>query len=136
VSSDLSSGGGDYHFTRIRKKASATGSGIYWNPRVLRRMDAITFESDQFGRTTPGHLEKNRYGQSVADFARVSSSSGNETNFKGMSIFDQVDRVVLTSESEVKSAVAWMRSKGYKTWPDGRPLEDVILSKAAHAAKL
>jgi SPP1 gp7 family putative phage head morphogenesis protein len=137
VSSDLKTGGGDYHFTRIRRKASATGSGIYWRPQVLQRMDAITYDSDQFGRTTPGHIEANRKGQAVSDFASVAASSGNETIFKGgMSIFDQVDRIVLSSPSEVTSAIAWMRANGYKAWPDGRALEEVILSKEAHAARL
>jgi len=136
VSSDLSSGGGDYHFTRIKRRQYQDGTGVYWKARVLRRMDAITYDSDQFGRTTAGHIEANRLGQKVEDFRRVTNSSGNETIFKGgLSIFDDLDRIVLSSETEVKQAIAWMRDRGYSTWPDGRKLEEVIITKAKHRAK-
>lgn len=136
VASDLASGGGDYHFTRIRSRAAQGGTGVYWKASVLRRMDAITYDSDQFGRTTPGHVEQYRQGQNVDSFKAVARSSGNETIFKGgLSIFDDLDRIVLSSEAEVKAAIAWLKSKGYATWPDGRSLEQVIMTKAKHSAK-
>jgi SPP1 gp7 family putative phage head morphogenesis protein len=140
VSSDLASGGGDYHFTRIGARSVAKGAGVYWRTNVLRRMDAITYAGDNFGRTTPGHIESNRLGQDRASLEKTAYGSGgsssNETIFKGgLSIFDDVERIVLSSEAEVKAAIAWMQSKGYKTWPDGRALGDVIISKAKHSAK-
>jgi SPP1 gp7 family putative phage head morphogenesis protein len=135
VSSDLASGGGDYHFTRIKARAQQTGTGVYWRTSVLRRMDAISYASDEFGRTTPGFIEQTRRGQSIEDFRLLSQGGSNETIFKGgLSIFDDVDRIVLSSAAEVKDAIAWMRSKGYSTWPDGRALEDVIMTKAKHSA--
>lgn len=136
VSSDLASGGGDYHFTRIRERGGQSGAGVYWKASVLRRMDAITYDSDQFGRTTAGHVEANRQGQTIEDFRVAARSSGNETIFKGgLSIFDDLDRIVLASEAEVKDAIAWMKSRGYSTWPDGRKLEEVITSKEKLRAK-
>lgn len=137
ISSDMESGGGEYHFTRIGKRGGGVyGSGIYWSARNLRRMDAVTFGADVFGRTTAGFFEKNRLGQSVDDFRRVTSNRMNETNFKnGLSIFDDVENIVLQSEAEVTDAIAWMQSKGYKTWPDGRNLAEVIITKAKHRAK-
>lgn len=139
VGPDLESGGGDYHFTRLAARKNATGAGVYWRTSVLRRMDAITYSSDQYGRTTPGHIESNRLGQDVDSLKATAYGSGgsesNETIFKGgLSIFDDVDRIVLQSDSEVRAAIAWMQSKGYKAWPDGRALGDVIISRAKHNA--
>lgn len=136
VSSDLASGGGDFLFTRIRERSNRIGTGVYWKTSVLRRMDAITYDSDQFGRTTAGHVEANRKGQDIASFKSVAMHGSNETIFKGgLSIFDDIDRIVLSSQAEVNDAVAWMKAKGYTAWPDGRALTEVIITKAEHAAK-
>lgn len=135
VSSDLASGGGDYHFTRIKSRAQQKGTGVYWRTSVLRRMDAISYASDEFGRTTPGFIEQTRRGQSIDDFRLLAQGGSNETIFKsGLSIFDDVDRIVLSSAAEVADAIKWMKSKGYSTWPDGRALKDVIMTKAKHSA--
>lgn len=137
VSSDLASGGGDYHFTRIRSRTSQAGStGVYWKTSALRRMDAITYSGDMFGRTTGTTVDDYRMGQTVADFRQVAGNTSNETIFKGgMSIFDDLDRIVLSSKAEVDEAIRWMQGKGYKTWPDGRPLSEVIITGAQHRAK-
>lgn len=135
VSSDLASGGGDYLFTRVLRRSTQKGTGLYWKARVLRRMDAITYDSDQFGRTTPEHMQGSRRGQTIADLKSAATGSSNETIFKaGLSIFDDLDRIVLSSQAEVNAAVKWMRSKGYSSWPDGRPLDEVIVTKDKHAA--
>lgn len=138
VSSDLASGGGDYHFTRIGKRGGglATGAGVYWRARQVRRMDAITYQSDLFGRTTGTTVADSRLGQTVESLTAASRGSSNETIFKGgLSVFDDVERIVLANDAEVAEAISWMQSKGYKTWPDGRPLSEVIMSKAKHNAK-
>jgi SPP1 gp7 family putative phage head morphogenesis protein len=137
VSSDLASGGGDYHFTRIRSRAHQAGStGVYWKTSTLRRMDAITYEGDMFGRTTGASVETYRRGQDVDSFRTVAGTTSNETIFKGgMSIFDELDRIVLSSKAEVDEAIKWMQAKGYKAWPDGRPLAEVIITKDKHRAK-
>lgn len=135
VGSDLQTGGGDYVFTRIRRRGT-TGTGVYWKASQLRRMDAITYDSDQFGRVTEGHIEANRLGQDVASFKSVAGNSGNETIFKGgISLFDDIDRIVLSNQAEVDDAVRWMRARGYNTWPDGRDLSAVIITKARNSAK-
>jgi hypothetical protein len=132
VSSDLQTGGADYTFTRLRRKGGA-GAGIYWKARQVKRMDAITYENDNFGRTTDGHVEKYRKGQDVASLKEAATSSGNETIFKGgLSLFDDLEAIVLATQGEVRDAIAWLQANGYKTWPDGRPLSEVILTKAAH----
>lgn len=135
VSSDLKTGGGDYHFTRIRKRP-ASGSGLFWRSTALRRMDAITYNSDQFGKTHSDHLEQNRQGQSVESLRSMASFGSNETIFKGgLSIFDDLDTIVLANDAEVRDAIAWMQAKGYRTWPDGRALDEVIVAKNAKGRK-
>ncbi|MGD9599916.1 MAG: phage minor head protein [Steroidobacteraceae bacterium] len=135
VSSDLQTGGGDYVFTRIRRRGTS-GTGVYWKAAQLRRMDAITYDSDRFGRVTEGYVEAHRLGQDVASFKAVASSSGNETIFKGgVSLFDDVDRIVLADAAEVADAIKWLKARGYATWPDGRELSDVIITKAKNSAK-
>lgn len=135
VSSDLQTGGGDYVFTRIKRRGT-TGTGVYWKMTHLRRMDAITYDSDNFGRVTEGHVEANRKGQDIASYKAVASSGSNETIFKGgLSLFDDVDRIVLASQAEVDDAIRWMKGRGYTTWPDGRELSDVIMTKAKSNAK-
>lgn len=130
VSSDMRTGGGDYHFTRIKKKAS--GSGLYWKAKVLRRMDAITYTSDQFGNTENDHVLANRQGQTVASLKAASRGSSNETIFKGgLSIFDDLEAIVLSSQMEVDEAIAWLKKAGYDRWPDGRALTDVVITTYA-----
>lgn len=129
VASDLDTGGGDYFFTRILGRARQHGrSGIYWRTSVLRRMDAISYDSDQFGQTKGTHIESNRKGQGVQSLSDLANSSSNETIFKhGLSIFDDLEKIVLKKREEVNDAIAWMKAKGYRAWPDGRRLEDVIV---------
>lgn len=134
IGADLESGGGSYLFTRVLPRGQP-GVGLHWKPRILRRMDAITYDGDNYGRTTGTHIETNRLGQDVASLKSVARTTSNETIFKhGISIFDDLDALVLSSETEVKSAIAWLKSKGYNAWPDGRPLEQVVMSKAKRNA--
>jgi SPP1 gp7 family putative phage head morphogenesis protein len=133
VSSDLASGGGDYVFTRIKRRGT-TGTGVYWRANQAKRMDAITYDSDKFGRTTGDTIDEYRKGQDVASLRYVADSSSNETIFKGgISLFDDIDRIVLSSQAEVKEAIDWMKQRGYKTWPDGRQLAEVIITKAKNS---
>lgn len=136
VVADLQTGGGEYHFTRIaRRRAGGTGTGVYWKASALRRMDAITYNTDMFGDTRPDRMEPNRSGQTVDSFRTAANYASNETIFKnGLSIFDDLDKIVLSSKAEVTEAIDWLRSKGYRQWPDGRDLKDVIITKAQHNA--
>ncbi|MCQ9378817.1 phage minor head protein [Methyloversatilis sp. XJ19-49] len=136
VVSDLQTGGGEYHFTRIARRTSgSTGTGVYWKATALRRMDAITYNSDMFGDTRPERMEANRSGQTVDSFRTAAIHGSNETIFKnGMSVFDDLDKIVLASKKEVAEAIEWLKSRGYRQWPDGRALNEVIITKAQHNA--
>lgn len=128
VGRDLQTGGGSYYFTRIvgsTKKAP----GFYWKADLLKRMDAVTYDSDLFGRVDDATQASERMGQSVADFESMKGRGSNETIFKdSLTVFDLMDKIVLGSAAEVKKAIDWMRANGYQTWPDGRKLEDVFKS--------
>jgi SPP1 gp7 family putative phage head morphogenesis protein len=129
---DMLSGGGAYYFTRILKKN--TGSGIYWKAKTLKRLDALSYKGDEYGRTTGDFVEQNRVGQTVESLRSTARGTGNETVFKdGISMFDDLEAIVLDTQAEVTDALSFMRSRGYAAWPDGRKLEDVIITKARRA---
>lgn len=133
---DMRTGGGEYHFTRIGKRERLSGTGLYWRARQVRRADAITYSSDVFGETAGGFVEQNRQGQTIASLKAQANNGSNETIFKaGLSIFDDLEAIVLSSQAEVKEAIAWLESRGYRAWPDGRKLSDVVITKAQYAKK-
>jgi SPP1 gp7 family putative phage head morphogenesis protein len=126
--SDMMSGGGSYYFTRILKKN--TGTGIYWKAKSLRRIDAISYTGDEYGRTTGNYIEANRRGQTVASLRDTARGGSNETVFKnGISVFDDLEAIVLKDKAEVNDAIKFMRERGYNEWPDGRKLEQVIITR-------
>lgn len=61
----------------------------------------------------------------AAKNAKESTASGTS-----LMIFDGIDQIVLPTQAEVDAAIAWMRQRGYATWPDGRALDAVIITKA------
>ncbi|MFN5470053.1 MAG: hypothetical protein ACK5AM_18260, partial [Pirellulaceae bacterium] len=44
-------------------RSDTMGTGIYWRLRQIKRLDAITYDSDYFGRTTGDFIEGNRLGE-------------------------------------------------------------------------
>ena len=124
---DIPTGGGSYFFTRVKSKTGKMSAGLYWKASRIRRMDVITYDSDKYGRTTPGHIEANRRGQTVKDFVDIANESTDESIFKnGLSVFDDLEFVVLKTKTELARAIAEMKQMGYDQWPDGRKLTDVF----------
>jgi SPP1 gp7 family putative phage head morphogenesis protein len=125
-SSDMQTGGGSYYFTRIVSSRSSS-AGFYWKPSVLKRMDAVTYSSDLFGDVNDSTQRTSRRGKTVADFEAMKGSGSNETIFKdSLSLFDDLDFVRFESAAGRDQAIREMKARGYKTWPDGRKLEDVF----------
>ena len=61
--SDMRSGGASYVFTRIKKSplSGASGeNGLYFKKRLLRRMDAISYNHDAFGKVTEDYVPTHR----------------------------------------------------------------------------
>lgn len=128
VSSDHASGGANYIFTRLRARAAGMNkAGIYWNPeRLLRRTDAFTYTGDRFGTVERAMQVRDRQ-IDPAGWRKAAASISNETNFRdSLSVFDDVERIVFRSRAEYNEALGGMRALGYRTWPDGRALEDVF----------
>lgn len=128
VSSDIRTGGGNYIFTRIRRKG-VTGAGIYWKAENLRRLDAISYPGDMFGSTEESVLRHSRK-VTVDEWRGIAGNNSNETIFKdGLSLFDNVEKIVFPTKAELEQALTWFKANGYDKWPDGRKLEDVLRAK-------
>lgn len=128
IAPDIRTGGGNYVFTRLGKLSGASRhkhAGIYWSPSNLRRTDAITYGNDRFGETTDDSLRTRSI--NPTEWRKAATGSTNETIFKdGLSIFDDVERIILPRQSQYREMIDWLRSRGYDKWPDGRELEDVL----------
>ena len=149
---DTTSGGASYVFTRLFKRDKQNSQGLYWKTnKNYRRTDAIHYENDYYGAQGFKEMEMEGsmpQGYDNLDFAKVKKavrlqtidrytrSGGNEVIFKDtLSIFDDLAFLVVKDDREVDDVIAFMRSKGYKIWPDGRPLEDVIVTSATAGRK-
>lgn len=130
---DMRTGGAQYFFTRIKKKRSDTryyNSGVYWKSKQAGRTDAISYDSDNYGNTeTEDFVLRNRK-VTVSDLKDNSTYSGNETIFKdSLSIYDDIEVIKLQSDEDAARLRYYLRQeKKMKKWPDGRELEDVIIS--------
>lgn len=125
---DLQTGGASYFFTRIKSTRSARSNiGIVWNPEVMQRTDAISYSGDLYGAADKSTQRSYRAG-TPAKWIRNGGSGGNETIFKeSLSIFDGLDRIVTGSPNERDKVIEIFKRHGYDTFPDGRPLEDVVV---------
>lgn len=124
---DQISGGAAYVFTRIRNIDNGLREGIYFKPSLLRRLDAISYDSDMYGRTRGNFVAENR-GVSVRNFKDFAGSSSNETIFKNsLSIFEDVDLLVT---DEPQRIIKMFKDAGYTKWPDGRKLDEVIVDRS------
>jgi len=128
---DMESGGASYFFTRIRKLPSKGGgherSGFYLKPELLRRMDAITYENDKYGRVTGNHVRQYRK-TSIQDFKRIEARrSSDETIFKNeVTLFDNIQVVSVRNETERKRVLEVFRKHGVTRLPDGRRVQDIV----------
>jgi len=103
--------------------------GIYWKADHLKRMDAIVYDVDNYGRTTGDFVLQNRR-STIAEFKAAARNSANETIFKdGLSLFDKLDRIVVEQRDRQK-VIDVFRRHGYQTLPDGRRIEDIIVVEA------
>jgi len=126
-SSDLESGGASYFFTRIKRQSNAyRESGLVWKSRQLGRLDAISYDQDNYGRTTDSFVTSNRK-TGVQDWKAASQRSSNETIFKNsLSLFDDLDAIVCRTTSERNEVIALLKRNKIDRWPDGRSLNDVV----------
>jgi len=128
--SDMGTGGASYFFTRVRKlPASGRGStGLYFKKRLLRRMDAITYDHDAFGKVVGDYVRRRRL-TSIDDYKRLASGGrSDETIFKyTVSLVDEIDVIKTSNASQRAKVIELFKKKGFSKLPDGRKIEEVVL---------
>lgn len=127
---DMDTGGATYVFTRIRKLPTAGGSrdtGLYFKKRLLRRMDAISYDHDAFGRVRDDYVSHHR-GSTPSEWKKFARRSSNETIFKySVTLLDNIDVIVVGSEREKRRLLEVFHKRKISKLPDGRKVEDIIL---------
>jgi SPP1 gp7 family putative phage head morphogenesis protein len=128
--SDMKSGGASYVFTRIKKSplSGASGeNGIYFKKRLLRRMDAISYNHDAYGKVTEDYVPTHR-GSDPKTWKTYARNSSNETILKhSITLLDNIEAIVVGSESERTQVLAVFKKHGISKLPDGRKVEEIIL---------
>ncbi len=106
---DMDTGGASYFFARIKKLPTAGRSsdvGLYFKKRMLRRMDAISYDHDAFGRVRDEYVSNHR-GSTPAEWKQFARRGGNETIFKySVALLDNIDVIVVGSDREKSSCPA------------------------------
>ena len=133
---DMDTGGASYFFTRIKKlpsRGKPTTRGLYFKKRMLRRMDAISYDHDAFGRVTDDYVS-NRRGTRPAEWKQFAGRSGNETIFKySVTLLDNIEYIVTENASERSRVLNSFAKRGITVLPDGRKIEEV--TRAAVGAR-
>ncbi len=130
-SSDMGTGGASYFFTRIRKLPGVGyergETGFYFKPHLLRRMDAITYESDNYGKVTGNHVKKHRK-VNVKDYKSIASrKSSDETIFKyEVTLLDNLQVVTVNDEAAKRKVLKVFQKHGVNRLPDGRQVKDIV----------
>jgi SPP1 gp7 family putative phage head morphogenesis protein len=127
---DMDTGGASYFFARIKKLPTAGRSsdvGLYFKKRMLRRMDAISYDHDAFGRVRDEYVSNHR-GSTPAEWKQFARRGGNETIFKySVTLLDNIDVIVVGSDREKKRLVDAFLKRRILELPDGRKVEDIVL---------
>jgi SPP1 gp7 family putative phage head morphogenesis protein len=124
---DMQTGGASYFFTRIQKKPTRDAPpALYFKKSMLRRMDAISYSHDAYGKVVDDYVRKNR-GNNIDDWKKFSGKSGNETIFKySVTLLDNIEYIVANSAAERQKIIKSFTSRGIKKLPDGRKVEDIV----------
>ena len=124
---DMQTGGASYFFTRIKKQpASDASPALYFKKQMLRRMDAISYDHDAYGKVIDDYVQRNR-GTGVDDWKRFSQRHGNETIFKySVTLLDNIEFIVARSDNERREIIQTFTRRGIKKLSDGRKVEDIV----------
>jgi len=125
---DLGTGGASYFFTRIKTATDALrNEGLVWKADALRRLDAISYDSDNYGRVDSKDFIRKRRKNNVAGWKRAAKENLNETIFKdGLSLFDDLDAIVVSSTQQRDQVLAILRREVGAFWPDGRKIDELV----------
>ncbi|HUT54386.1 MAG TPA: minor capsid protein [bacterium] len=128
---DMKTGGASYFFTRIKKvpDKGPDETGLYFKKRLLRRMDAISYDHDAYGKVVDDYVTQHR-GSTPEDWKKFARKSGNETIFKySVTVLDNIEVIVAGSQNERKKILESFRKKGIVKLPDGRKVEDIVIAR-------
>lgn len=133
---DMQSGGATYFFTRIKKNPSSNAEpALYFKKSMLRRMDAISYDHDAYGKVVDDYVTKKR-NVSISDWVNCSKKSGNETIFKySVTLLDNIDFIVAGSANERNQIVSSFTKRGITHLPDGRKIGDVVRTPSTWATR-
>jgi hypothetical protein len=93
---------------------------------MLRRMDAISYDHDAYGKVIDDYVQRNR-GTGVDDWKRFSQRHGNETIFKySVTLLDNIEFIVARSDNERREIIQTFTRRGIKKLSDGRKVEDIV----------
>ena len=120
---DIDTGGASYLFTRIKKADSST-SGFYFKIGRLSRQDAISYESDKFGRISALRTR----GTDINTYKKFAKGRSNETLFKEGFSLDDLDFIRVHDTKERDEVIAVFKAHGITALPDGRPIEDIVVA--------
>lgn len=125
VSSDFRTGGANYVFTRFGTQ-SGRGAGMVWKPGIVRRMDAISYSGDNFGKVIGQHVRDNRR-STLKEIKSKCTGGSNETIFKhDLTLLDNIQYIVGGSDANRRAIIQAFKDKGITHLPDGRAIEDVV----------
>ena len=129
---DMETGGASYVFTRLKKSPLANtraAEGLYFKKRLLRRMDAISYNHDAFGRVTDTYVRDKR-GSTPEQWREYSRNTSNETIFKNsVTLLDNLEALVVGSEREKTRLLDVFQKHGIHVMPDGRKVDQVVRVK-------
>lgn len=132
--SDMRTGGANYVYTRLRDKSPGRrgSQGLAWKNRTVRRLDAISYNGDEYGDVTGTNVVDKRAtglkgdARSWVDWSREGS---NETLFKyDMSLLEDIEAIVFSNKTSVDEAVKLFHDQGITRLPDGRTIEEIIMT--------
>ena len=130
-SSDMGTGGASYFFTRVRKLPSVEYEkgepGFYFKSQMLRRMDAITYEGDNYGKVTGNHVRQHRK-VGISEYKFIANrKSSDETIFKNeVTLLDNLQCVTVNNETAKKKVLNVFKKHGVTRLPDGRQVKDIV----------
>lgn len=142
---DMKTGGSSYVFTRLIEKSKiGRRSGLVWKSRRhVRRLDSISYQEDFYGsqrfstgRNLPSKMPELEDWDVALQLRAVDlkyyeqhrSYGGNELIFKdGLSVFEDL-QFFIVSRFDKEDVIEFLQNNGYKKWPDGRALDEVIVT--------
>ncbi len=125
---DMASGGADYFFTRINNRADVGRTDFIFKSTAVRRLDAVSYDADRYGRTTADENHKHRK-WTPDQLAAASGKSSNETIFRdGLDLLSNIERIHSRGDPAIRTrTIEVFKKHGITTLPDGRKIEDIVV---------